>query len=327
MKYLITGGAGYIGSHMVRLLIEKGHEVVVLDNLSTGNFFALQDCELLEIDLLDKEALQKSLKNKYFDGVIHFAAKSIVSESVRDPNLYFQTNIKGTLNLLDVMLKNNLSNIVFSSSAAIFGQPKSNQITEEHSKVPINPYGQSKLVIENILESFCMAYDFNATCLRYFNAAGAHESSDIGEAHSPETHLIPNIIRSCLDSTYDLKLFGNDYSTHDGTCVRDYIHVNDLASAHKLSLEYMVSNPGFSAFNLGNGNGFSILDIISACEKIMSKKLTYKFEPRRNGDPDILVADSTLAFKQLNWKPNNSSIENILQTALNWHKKYGARNE
>lgn len=321
MKYLITGGAGYIGSHMVRLLIEDGHEVVILDNLSTGNSFALQNCEHLEVDLLDKDSLQKSLMNKYFDGVIHFAAKSIVSESVKNPNKYFQTNINGTLNLLDVMLKNNLNNIVFSSSAAIFGIPKSNKISEEHSKIPINPYGLSKLIIENILENFCNAYEFNATCLRYFNAAGAHESGDIGEAHSPETHLIPNIIRSCLDGTYDLKLYGNDYCTHDGTCVRDYIHVNDLVLAHKLSLDYMRSKTGFSAFNLGNGNGFSILDIITACEKIILREIAYKFEPRRIGDPDILVADSTLASKQLNWNPQNSNIENILQTSLNWHKK------
>ena len=256
MRLLIPGGAGYIGSHMVKYALENHHEVVVLDDFSTGHKWAVKNCEVLQVNLLDQEKLSKLLKGRSFDGVIHFAAKSLVGESVKKPELYYRNNIIGTLNLVSEMLKNNVNNLVFSSTAAIFGNPIASKISEDHPKNPVNPYGQSKLMVENILQDICIANDLNVTCLRYFNAAGAHASGQIGEAHDPETHLIPNILKAALSNDISLKIFGDDYPTIDGTCVRDYVHVTDLAQAHLSSLHYMKKNKGFSEFNLGNGNGF-----------------------------------------------------------------------
>ena len=236
MKLLIPGGAGYVGSHTVRYAQELGHEVVVLDDFSTGNEWAVKDCEVLRVNLLDKKKLSTILKGRDFDGVIHFAASSIVSESILKPDLYYLNNVVGTLNLLREMVKNDFNNLVFSSTAAIFGNPLTDNISENHQKNPINPYGRSKMMVENILEDFSLAYDLNVTCLRYFNAAGAHESGELGEAHNPETHLIPNILESVLSPKKALKVFGNDYPTSDGTCIRDYVHVTDLAQAHFLGL-------------------------------------------------------------------------------------------
>ena len=321
MKLLITGGAGYIGSHTVRYAQNLGHEVVVIDNFSTGHQWALNDCEVLDVDLVDRDNLDKKLKRRQFDGVIHFAAKSLVSESCNKPNMYFNNNIAGTINLLDLMLMNDIKNIVFSSSAAIFGSPQTNKIDENHPKNPINPYGQSKLMVEKILEEICKAHDLNACCLRYFNAAGADSSEEIGEAHDPETHLIPNVLKSLL-SDDELLIHGNDYNTRDGTCIRDYIHVNDLAKAHLLAMKYNNESKGFSAFNLGNGEGFSVLDIIKYSSSITGKKLNYKFAPRRIGDPPTLVANNMLAKKKLKWEPNNSSLHEIILSAWKWHLKY-----
>ena len=321
MKLLIPGGAGYIGSHMVRYAQEHGFEVVVLDDFSTGHEWAVKDCEILCVNLLDQDKLSQLLKGRYFDGVIHFAAKSLVGESVKKPELYYRNNVVGTLNLVNEMLKNDLNKLVFSSTAAIFGNPVTDKIAEDHPKNPINPYGQSKLMVESMLQDICSANDFNATCLRYFNAAGAHESGGIGEAHDPETHLIPNVIKSALSDKSNLKVFGNDYPTPDGTCVRDYVHVTDLAQAHLLGLKHMQKNKGFSSYNLGNGKGWSIFDVIKSCEKELNVKINYEFANKRKGDPSHLVANTSLAKSFLGWEPSRSSIDNIVKSAWSWHMK------
>jgi len=322
MKLLIPGGAGYIGSHMVRYAQEYGHEVVVLDDFSTGHEWAVKGCEVLRVNLLDQDKLSQLLKGRHFDGVIHFAAKSLVGESVKKPDLYYRNNVVGTLNLVNEMLNNHVNNLVFSSTAAIFGNPVTDKIAEDHPKNPMNPYGQSKLMVENMLRDICLANDFNATCLRYFNAAGAHESGEIGEAHDPETHLIPNILKAALSKDSSLKIFGDDYPTPDGTCVRDYVHVTDLSQAHLLGLEYMQKNKGFSAFNLGNGDGFSVLEVIKNCEKIADTKISFQIDRRRQGDPASLVADSRKAKELLGWDGQFGYLDNIVSTALEWHETY-----
>lgn len=319
MKLLIPGGAGYIGSHMVRYAQENGHETVVLDDFSTGHEWAVKDCEILRVNLLDLDKLSRLLKGRYFDGVIHFAAKSLVSESVKKPELYYRNNLVGTLNLFNEMMKNDVNNLVFSSSAAIFGNPVTDKIAEDHPKNPINPYGQSKLMVENMLKDICSANDFNAVCLRYFNAAGAHESAEIGEAHEPETHLIPNVLNAATSNKSNLKVFGDDYPTPDGTCVRDYVHVTDLSQAHLLGLEHMQKNKGFSAFNLGNGDGFSVLEVIGSCEAIVETKIPFQIDGRREGDPAVLVAENKLAVDALNWNPEFTSISSIIKSAWSWH--------
>jgi UDP-glucose 4-epimerase len=319
MKLLIPGGAGYIGSHMVRYAQEHGHEVVVLDNFSTGHEWAVKDCEILRVNLLDQDKLSQLLRGRHFDGVIHFAAKSLVGESVKKPDLYYRNNVVGTLNLVNEMLSNDVNNLVFSSTAAIFGNPVTDKIAENHPKNPINPYGQSKLMVENILQDICSANDFNATCLRYFNAAGAHESGEIGEAHDPETHLIPNVLKAAISNESNLKVFGDDYPTPDGTCVRDYVHVTDLAQAHLLGLEYMQNKKGFSAFNLGNGDGFSVLEVIKGCEKIADTKISFQIDGRREGDPASLVADSRKVKELLGWVSQFGYLDKIVSSALKWH--------
>tara|TARA_B100001057_G_scaffold207697_1_gene208406 strand:+ start:160 stop:1125 length:966 start_codon:yes stop_codon:yes gene_type:complete len=319
MKLLIPGGAGYIGSHMVRYAQEHDHEVVVLDDFSTGHEWAVKGCEILRVNLLDQDKLSQLLKGRYFDGVIHFAAKSLVDESVKKPELYYRNNVVGTLNLVNEMLQNDLNNLVFSSTAAIFGNPVTVKIAEDHPKKPINPYGQSKLMVENMLQDICSANDFNATCLRYFNAAGAHESGEIGEVHDPETHLIPNVLKAALLNESNLKVFGDDYPTPDGTCVRDYVHVNDLAQAHLLGLKRIQKNRRFSAFNLGNGSGFSVLEAIKSCERVIGNSIEYSMDPRRVGDPAVLVADSRKAARHLGWKPKFSDLDEIIKSAWQWH--------
>jgi UDP-glucose 4-epimerase len=322
MRLLITGGAGYIGSHMLRYANELGHEVVVLDDFSTGHEWALKDCEILRVNLLDYNKLSQELKSRHFDGVIHFAAKSLVHESFIKPDVYYRNNIVGTLNLVNVMLENDINNLVFSSTAAIFGTPLTDKITEDHQKKPINPYGNSKLITENILKDICRAYDFNTSCLRYFNAAGAHESGEIGEAHDPETHLIPNILNAALLKDSSLKVYGNDYPTPDGTCIRDYIHVTDLAQAHLLALDYISNNKGYSAFNLGNGDGFSILEVIKCCQSVTNLNIDFEIHDRREGDPAILVADTQNAEKVLGWDRKFDSLEQIITSSALWHEKF-----
>ena len=322
MSFLITGGAGYIGSHMVKYLLDKGYEVVILDNFSTGHKSATQGCEVIELDLLDGIELRKALKKRNFDAVLHFAAKSIVSDSVCNPIEYYKTNVIGTMNLVDSMILNNINNIVFSSTAAIFGNPQSNKIDEKHQKLPVNPYGKTKLMVENFLEEICSRTNFNATCFRYFNAAGANKSGKIGEMHENETHLIPNILNSVLSKRNILKVFGKDFETRDGTCIRDYVHVDDLAQAHFLGIQEQKdsSDGSFKCYNLGNGEGFSVLEVINACKKITGKEIKYSFANSREGDPAELVSDASYSKLCLNWTPEYSSIESIINSAWKWHK-------
>ncbi|MBL6901853.1 MAG: UDP-glucose 4-epimerase GalE [Luminiphilus sp.] len=318
MKLLVTGGAGYVGSHSVRALLDEGHDVVVLDNLSTGHKWALQDCELISVDLRDETNLLRSIKNRGFDGVLHFAAKSLVGESKNQPALYYQNNVGGTTNLVRAMQAADIQRLVFSSTAAIFGNPVSDLIDEKHPKTPINVYGQTKLVVEHLLQAVAESSDFSATCLRYFNAAGANNAANLGEWHEPETHLIPNALRAAAGTGNALTLFGDDYPTTDGTCVRDYIHVDDLASAHVAAIEKMSAGGNFNVYNLGNGNGYSVKEVIAACEKVVGTEIPFTIGPRREGDPATLVASAQKARDELDWNPQFGAIDEIAQSAWNW---------
>ena len=318
MKLLVTGGAGYVGSHSVRTLLDEGHDVVVLDNLSTGHKWALQDCELISVDLRDETNLLRSIKKQSFDGVLHFAAKSLVGESKNQPALYYQNNVGGTTNLVRAMQAADIQRLVFSSTAAIFGNPVSDLIDEKHPKTPINVYGQTKLVVEHLLQAVAESSDFSATCLRYFNAAGANNAANLGEWHEPETHLIPNALRAAAGTGNALTLFGDDYPTTDGTCVRDYIHVDDLASAHVAAIEKMSAGGNFNVYNLGNGNGYSVKEIIAACEKAVGAEIPFTIGPRREGDPATLVASAQKARDELDWNPQFGAIDEIAQSAWNW---------
>lgn len=319
MKVLVCGGAGYIGSHMVRDLVASGHEVVVFDNLSTGHREAVGTVPLVEGDLLDPVALEALFGHRRFDTVMHFCALSLVGVSVREPYLYYQNNVVGTLNLLQAMRETQVDRLVFSSTAAVFGNPESDSIDETHSTQPINPYGASKLMVERMLSDAAVAYGLRSVALRYFNAAGADPSGEIGESHEPETHLIPNVLRAARNIG-KLMVYGEDYATRDGTCVRDYIHVNDLVSAHRKALEFMGSHDGAHRFNLGNGQGFSVLEVIHAARRITGGNIPFEFAPRRAGDPAVLVAASAKAREELGWIPEFDDIESIIETAWRWHQ-------
>ena len=321
MKVLIPGGAGYIGSHTVKHVQDLGHEVTVIDDFSTGNDFAVSDCEVIRLNLLDNDKLLKALKGRQFDGAIHFAAKSLVEESINKPDYYYQNNITGSINLVNALLQNDIQNLIFSSTAAIFGIPQKQKINEEHQKLPINPYGKSKLFVENIFKDIVDSYQMNITCLRYFNAAGADPSGKNGEERDQETHLIPSILKSLIYEEKELKIYGNDYDTKDGTCIRDYVHVCDLANAHLLSLEKHSTFQGFSEYNLGNGEGFSIMQIIQSCERVTGKTINYQIAKRRKGDPSQLVADNFLASSKLGWNPVYKDIDSIVESAWNWHSR------
>lgn len=320
IKILLCGGAGYIGSHMAQWLSAHGYDVVVLDNLSTGHRQAVRWSELVEADLLDPEALDRTFSGRRFDAVMHFCASSLVSESVRNPYAYFRNNVAGTLNLLDTMRRHGVDRLVFSSTAAVFGNPITELIDENHPKAPINPYGASKLMVERILEDAANAYGLRSVALRYFNAAGALPEHGIGEAHACETHLIPNVLKAALGSGPALKVFGDDYPTPDGTCVRDYVHVQDLAQAHALALDYMESHPGAHAFNLGNGQGFSVREVIAAATEVTGSPIPYETAPRRPGDPAVLVASSERARRELGWKPVWTDLRDIIRSAWEWHR-------
>ncbi len=316
---LVCGGAGYIGSHMIKMLAENGYQVTTFDNLSTGHRHAVKWGDFIQGDLLNKQDLQNLFANIHFDAVMHFSARSLVGESVQKPALYYENNVVGTFNLLEAMRSAKVDKFIFSSTAATYGYPETDLIDETHPTRPINPYGHSKLMVEQMLEDYASAYGLNSVRLRYFNAAGADPSGEIGEEHDPETHLIPNVLKSVLSGQNNLKVFGTDYDTPDGTCVRDYIHVNDLCSAHLKALDYLQTNKGTKVFNLGNGNGFSVLEIIKAAENVVGKPIEYVEEPRRAGDPATLVADSSLASKALGWQAEYQSVEQIIESAWQWH--------
>ena len=322
---LVCGGAGYIGSHMVQLLLEAGHDVVVFDNLSSGHVEAIAGVTLERGDLLNPADLDAVFKKHKIDAVIHFAALIAVGESVEKPDLYYRNNVTGTLNLLDAMRKAGVDRIVFSSTAAVFGNPLHDLIDETHPLGPINPYGWSKRMVEQVLADMAVAYGLRSVALRYFNAAGAHPNGLIGEAHTPETHLVPLVLLTALGIREKLSIFGSDYETRDGTCIRDYIHVLDLASAHLLALDYMDGHEGAHRFNLGNGNGFTNLEVIKTAKRLTNRDIPYEMAPRRAGDSGTLVADSSLAKTELGWKPKFDSLETIIETAWRWHHapKYG----
>ncbi len=317
---LICGGAGYIGSHMAQYLTERGDSVTVLDNLSTGHRDAVRWGELIEADLLSPESLERAFTGRRFDAVMHFAARSLVGESVSQPYDYYANNVTGTLNLLEAMRRHDVDRIVFSSTAAVFGNPQADVIDEDHPKAPINPYGASKLMAERILADAAAAYGLRSTCLRYFNAAGALPDHGIGEAHACETHLIPNVLRAALGIGSAMKVFGDDYATRDGTCVRDYVHVQDLAQAHARALDYMERTPGAHTFNLGNGRGFSVREVIAAAATVSGRQIPFELAERRPGDPASLVASSARAREALGWQPQWTELAPIIESAWQWHR-------
>ena len=326
MKLLVVGGAGYIGSHMVKMLARAGHDVVVLDNLTTGFRDPVKYGQLVVGDLADVHLLEQLFRDHAFDGVMHFAANSLVGESMTNPAKYYRNNVSNTLNLLDVMVRHDVKHFIFSSTAATFGEPEYTPIDEAHPQKPINPYGSSKLMIERILQDYADAYGLNSVCLRYFNACGADPEGEIGECHDPETHLIPLILQAASGRRKSITVFGRDYSTDDGTCIRDYIHINDLCSAHALALEYIRSGKeqGALAFNLGNGQGFSVQQVIDVVEKVVAedgRSLNVVTGERRPGDPAVLVADATKAKDVLGWKPQFADLEIIVRHAWAWEKK------
>ena len=318
-RVLVCGGAGYIGSHMAKWLAAHGAEPVVLDNLSTGHREAVRFGPLVEADLLDPASLDAAFAAGPFEAVMHFCARSLVGESVQQPLAYYQNNVAGTLNLLQAMQRHGVDRIVFSSTAAVFGEPVAATIDEDHPKTPINPYGASKLMVERMLADAAQAYGLRSVTLRYFNAAGASADGDIGEAHTPETHLIPNVLRAALGDGSRLKVFGDDWPTPDGTCVRDYIHVDDLAQAHWLALDHMAAHGGAHAFNLGNGRGFSVREVIAAAEAASGRTVAFDIAPRRAGDPAVLVAASDRARDVLGWSPRHADLAEIIDSAWRWH--------
>ncbi len=322
MKILVAGGAGYIGSHMVKQLSLAGNDVITLDNLSYGYRDAVKYGEFIEGDLGDNTVLDGIFKSGDIGAVMHFAGFIQVSESVIKPSMYYHNNVANTLTLLNAMLRYDIKNFIFSSTAAIFGEPDYSPIDEIHLKQPINPYGHSKLMIEQILDDYDNAYDLRSTCLRYFNAAGADPDGELGERHIPETHLIPLILQAASGRRDDIKIFGNDYDTDDGSCVRDYIHINDLCTAHSLALSHMIKNDKSARYNLGNGKGFSVKQVIDVVKQVSGKDFKVSIEPRRDGDPAILVADATQAKKELNWQAEFTKLEDIVKTAWDWEVNF-----
>ena len=318
MKILVVGGAGYIGSHMVKQLALANHDVITLDNLSYGYRDAVRYGQFVEGDLGDDSVLDKIFEAGNVDAVMHFAGFIQVGESVLKPSMYYDNNVARTLTLLDAMLRHDVKHFIFSSTAAIFGEPDYTPIDEKHAKKPINPYGHSKLMIEQVLEDYDSAYGLRSTCLRYFNAAGADPDGELGERHVPETHLIPLILQAASGRRDDIKVFGDDYATDDGTCVRDYIHINDLCEAHLLALQDMIRKDSSARYNLGNGRGFSVKQVIDIAKQVSGNDFTVSIEPRRAGDPAVLVADATLARKVLNWQPKFAELKDIVNTAWQW---------
>jgi UDP-glucose 4-epimerase len=319
MNVLVVGGAGYIGSHAVRALNKQGYQVTVLDNLSKGHAEAVTEEILVVGDTADAKLLDRIMQEKQIQAVMHFGAFSLVGESMLDPGKYFHNNVASGLELLDAMVRNNVKYLVFSSTAAVYGEPENIPITEDAKLWPTNPYGESKLAFEKILRWYDKAHGLKSICLRYFNAAGADKEGDIGEDHSPETHLIPLVIQTALGIRDSIQVFGTDYPTADGTCVRDYIHINDLAQAHILALEALARGADTKSYNLGNGNGYSVLEVIRTVEQVSGRKVKIVKGERRPGDPAVLVASSNIIKQELGWKPVYPSLESIVATAWTWH--------
>ncbi|MDM5228353.1 UDP-glucose 4-epimerase GalE [Cytobacillus sp. NJ13] len=322
MSILITGGMGYIGSHTVKYFLDKNEDVIVVDNLQGGHSKSINVDYFYQIDLRDKMALDQVFKKHNIEAVIHFAANSLVGESMEKPHDYYHNNVYGMLCLLDIMKKNNVVKIVFSSTAATYGEPKNIPILEEDETNPANPYGETKLAMEKMMKWFEKGYGTKYVSLRYFNAAGAHKNGEIGEDHNPETHLIPLILQVPLGLREKIYIFGDDYPTKDGTCIRDYIHVMDLASAHYQALEYLRNDNSSNIFNLGNGNGHSVIEVINMARKVTNHPIPAEVKGRRMGDPAVLIASSEKAKNVLGWNPMFDSLERIITDAWNWHKNH-----
>lgn len=318
---LIVGGAGYIGSHTNKALNEAGYETLIVDNLSYGHEEAIQWGKFIKCDLKDIDQLDEIFTTYSIDAVMHFSSFIDVGESVTNPEKYYYNNVVNTMNLLHVMLKHDVKKFIFSSTCATYGVPQKIPLTEDHIQNPINPYGMTKLMVEKILKDYDQAYGLKSVILRYFNASGADKSGCIGEWHNPETHLIPLILDAAIGKREDIKIFGTDYDTPDKTCIRDYIHVTDLADAHIKALEYLNEYNRSNQFNLGNGKGFSVREVIEATKKVTGRDFTVTETQRREGDPAILIGSSDKAKEILGWIPKYEDIEDIIQTAWTWHKK------
>lgn len=317
----MVGGAGYIGSHVARILRCRGHEVLIFDNLSTGHRFLAKGFELVEGDLADRQKLSAALRR--VDSVMHFAAYAAVGESVQNPRKYFGNNVETGLTLLNACLDCGVRHFIFSSTCAVYGVPSKVPISENTPRLPVNPYGVSKLFFENALEAYGRAYRLRFAILRYFNAAGADESGEIGELHEPEAHLIPSALLAVTGARPELELFGTDYPTPDGTCIRDYIHVNDLAEAHVIALQQLAAGSDSMVLNLGTGRGYSVKEVLDKVEQVTRQKVPKRVAPRRPGDPPALVADPTCAEKLLQWKATRS-LDDIVATAWNWMQRHSA---
>ena len=326
MKILVVGGAGYIGSHMVKRFQDTDHEVEILDNLSTGFELNAQNYKLHICDLSNKDLVYQILKENKYEVVMHFASYINVGESYSQPEKYYKNNVTNTLNLLDCMIDLKILNFIFSSTAAVYGEPQNIPITEAQKISPVNPYGNTKAIVEKILKDYDEAYGLKYISLRYFNACGAHIDGTIGERHNPETHLIPLILQAASGRKKNFTIHGDDYDTKDGTCIRDYIHVMDLAEAHLLSLEDLIKTQNSDIYNIGNKKGFSVKEIIKIAETVTNTKIPYEIAGRRKGDPAQLIADNKIIMEKLNWSANYSDLNTIIKTAWEWEKRLSISN-
>jgi UDP-glucose 4-epimerase len=323
VNVLVVGGAGYIGSHMVQVLLDAGHRAVTFDSLVTGYRDAVPGGVFLHGDLADAAALDRALREHAIEAVMHFASYIQVGESVRVPGKYYHNNLCNTLALLDAMVRAGVRRFIFSSTAAIFGEPQYSPIDEAHPQCPINPYGATKQMVERALQDYGRAYGLRSVCLRYFNAAGAHPGGHIGERHEPETHLIPLLLQAAAGRRASVSVFGRDYDTLDGTCIRDYVHVMDLCQAHLLALAWLERGQPSAAFNLGNGSGFSVLQVVEAVRRVTQRPVPVEDAPRRAGDPARLVADSRLIRAQLGWSPRFADLDTIVAHAWAFERARG----
>jgi UDP-glucose-4-epimerase GalE len=324
MRILVTGGAGYIGSFTVKRLLASGHSVTVYDNLTAGHKWAVPQANLIVGDLKDIDHLDHQLIANRIDAVVHFAAFASVPESVVNPSKYYLNNLSNSLNLMERVRRHDIKRFVFSSTCATYGDPERTPLTEDHPQRPVNPYGATKLAFERMLQDYAAAYGIGAVALRYFNASGAALDGSLGEDHTPETHLIPLVLQVPLGKRPHIDIYGTDYPTPDGTAIRDYIHVEDLATAHVLALEKMKEG-AFAAYNVGTGTGNSVKEVIATCEAVVGKKIAQKLAPRRAGDPPVLVASADKIRKELGWVPKFPDLRTIVETAWDWHKKHSGK--